>query len=214
VGPQACGNPFVNHFGPYDYRTAPPGIRKVVEDVHFTRGIETITQPKNTMFQEMAQDVEYTLNVFPNHARALLTMSRLVDRWRRDPAPGTRLPLECWFDRAVRFRPDDTVVRSLYAQFLHRRKRTDEGIAQLRIAIGHASDNGLSHYNIGLVAMELGDHALALQQAHRALALGFPRPELSAQLKALQQWREPSDMAAAPANAAASTPASPTQAPQ
>jgi hypothetical protein len=211
--PTNCGNPFVNHFGPYDFRTAPAGTRKVVEDVHFTRGIETITQPKNTMFHEMAQDVEYTLNVFPNHPRALLTMSRLAERWKRDPAPGTRLTVECWFDRAVRFRPDDTVVRALYARFLHSRKRTDEGLHQLRTASELAGDNGLSHFNIGLMFVELGAHELALTSAHRALALGFPRTELADQIKAAGKWREPAPaQAAGPATAASEAASQPSMA--
>ncbi len=203
TGPQACGNPFQNHYGPFDYRAASATVRKIVEEVHFTIGVETITRPATTMFHDMAQDVQYTLNVFPNHHRALITMSRLADRWQRDPPPGTKLPVECWFDRAVRFRPDDTVARSLYAQWLHKRKRGPEGVQQLKVAVEHAKDNPLSHYNIGLVAMEIGDHALALQQAHKAQALGYPRPELADALKRVGRWVEP---AAPPPGDAASSP--------
>jgi hypothetical protein len=40
-----CGNPFVNHYGPFDYRTATASTRKLVEDFHFTIGIETDLAP-------------------------------------------------------------------------------------------------------------------------------------------------------------------------
>lgn len=214
TGPQACGNPFQNHYGPFDYRSASPTVRKIVEEVHFTPGIEMMTRPKNTMIHDMAQDVEYTLNVFPNHHRALITMSRLAERWSRDPPPGTNMPVECWFDRAVRFRPDDTVARSLYAQWLHKRKRGTEGVQQLKVAVEHVKDNPMSHYNIGLVAMEIGDHALALQQAHKALAMGYPRQELAEALKRAGRWTEPpleppADAASLPGAAAAADPAAP-----
>lgn len=211
TGPQACGNPFRNHFGPYDFRTAPAETRKLVEDYHFTPGVESMTQPKNTMRSDMAQDVAYTLKVFPNHHRALITMSRLSQRAKRDPPPGTDITVECWFDRAVRFRPDDTVARSLYAQFLARSNRQADAERQLRLAQEHAQDNPLSHYNIGLVAMEAGLHRLALEQAHRALALGLPLQELAEQLRRANAWVEPGS-AAAPAESGtpASSPALPS----
>lgn len=203
TGAQNCGNPFVNHYGPHDFRQTTPASRKLVEEFHFTIGIETMTRPKNTLFHEMAQDVEYTLGVFPNHPRALNTMARLAERWKRDPPPGTKLSVECWFDRAVRFRPDDTVVRSLYAQWLHKRKRKDDAVRQLRIAREHARENALSVYNIGLVAFEVGDHELALQLAHEARRLGFPRQELPDLLKKANRWAEPAAEAGVPASSPA-----------
>lgn len=187
----ACGDPFRNHFGPFDYRTAPPATRKMVEDFHFTPGIESMTRPVNTMMHEMAQDVSYTLGVFPNHARALVTMRRLSEKYKADPAPGTTRSVECWFDRAIRFRPEDTVPRALYAQFLAKRKRKDEAISQLEIAATHAQDNPLSIFNIGLVYLEMEQYDRALKHAHQALKLGYPRTELSDELKRLNKWAEP-----------------------
>ena len=190
-GPEVCGNPFINHYGPYDYRTAGPTVRKIVEEVHFTPGIETMTRPKNTMFHEMGQDVEYTLSVFPNHHRALITMERLSIRWKQDPAPGSKLPVECWFDRAVRYRPDDTVARALFAQFLGRRNRSADAVRHLEFASDQAKENALSQYNIGLVFLELGQHERALRQAHRALSMGYTRTDLADSLKKIGKWADP-----------------------
>lgn len=187
----ACGDPFRNHFGPFDYRTAPPETRKMVEDFHFTPGIESMTRPVNTMMHDMAGDVSYTLQVFPNHARALVTMRRLSEKYKSDPPPGTTRSVECWFDRAIRFRPQDTVPRALFAQFLGKRKRMDEAISQLETATTHAQDNPLSLYNIGLVYLEMEQYDRALKHAHLALKLGYPRTELSDELKRLKKWVEP-----------------------
>lgn len=186
-----CGNPFQNHFGPWDYRTARKEDIKIVENAHFTAGVESMTRPKNTMLHEIAQDVAYTLGVFPNHHRALLTMVRLSEKYKRDPPPGTNMSLDCYFDRAIRFRPDDTVARSLYAQFLGKRKRKDEAIQHLEVAIKQAVDNPISQYTIGTVFLELGEFGRALAQAHKARAMGLEWRELEDILKASGRWKDP-----------------------
>ncbi len=188
-----CGNPFRNHYGPYDYRSASNETRLVVERVHFTQGIEMMVKPGTTTMGNMAQDVAYTLHVFPNHHRALITFSRLAERHKSDPPPGASRTVECYFDRAVRFRPDDTVARMLYAQFLDRKQRRPEALRQLDVAAGHAKDNPISHYNLGLVYLEMGAADKALQHAHQALALGWPKTELKERLKAAGHWRDPTE---------------------
>ena len=185
-----CGNPFVNHFGPFDYRSATQSDRQLVERAHFTPGIESMTTPGTTTRREMAGDVAYTLAVFPNHHRALITMSRLAARYQSDPAPGTKMTVECWFDRAIRFRPDDTVARALYAQFLFKKNRKEEALQQLGIAETHAKDNPLSHYNLGLLYFEFGDFEKAGAQARIARDLGAPQTQLIDQLKAAGKWKD------------------------
>ena len=186
-----CGDPFRNHFGPWDYRSARKQDIEIVERAHFTPGIESLTRPQNTMVHEMAQDVAYTLGVFPNHPRALLVMVRLAEKYKTDPPPGTKTSLDCWFDRAVRYRPDDTVVRSIYAQYLGKRKRKEEAIQHLNFAIQQAADNPISQYTIGTVFLELGEFERALAQAHKARAQGVQWPELETSLKAAGHWKEP-----------------------
>ncbi len=81
----------------------------------------------------------------------------------------------------------------LYAQYLHKHKRTPEALAQLQVASDLAKDNGFTHYNIGLVYFEMGQYDLALAQAHKAKALGFDQPELAQMLTAKNQWKEPAN---------------------
>ena len=199
VSETSCGNPFVNHFGPFDYRTAPAATKALVENIHFTSGVATLTKPATTMFTMMGQDIGYTLQVFPNHHRALLTMERAGDRFKRDPPPGANFTVECWYLRAVRYRPDDTVARALYAQFLGRRQRIPEAVRQLDQAAEIAKDSALSLFSIGLVFVELGLHDKALPLAHKVQAMGYLRPELINALKAAGRWSEAPEEPEAPA---------------
>ena len=196
-----CGNPFVNHFGPFDYRTASPADKKLVEDYHFTPGVEAMVRPANTTYREMAGDVGYTLHVFPNHPRALLTMMRLGDRYKSPQPPGAKFTVDCYFERAAQFRPDDTVVRGLYATYLARTGRKPEALQHLAVARRAAGDNPMSNYSIGAVYFELGEFDLAVEQAHKAAALGFPGKGLEDALKKGKHWREPAP-GDAPDNAA------------
>lgn len=193
-----CGMVYTDHYGPFDYRNQ-RGAIKVVEDFHFTAKVESLMGGQSG---DIGGDLNYTLRASPNHHRALVSLMRWVERSKADRTRGMDFPADCYFDRAIRFRPDDTVVRALYAQFLHKRKRTDEGLKQLDAAAGMAEDNALSHYNLGLVYLELGAADRALAQAHRAMALGFPRQDLANELRKQGRWQDPAP--AAPAAGASS----------
>lgn len=201
-----CGMIYTDHYGPYDFRTQKRSI-KVVEDFHFTAKVESLLGAQSGY---IGGDLNYTLRASPNHARALIAVTRWVEKNKADQTRGMDFPVACYYDRAVRFAPDDPVVRALYARFLHQRKRTAEGLKHLDVAVSHAGDNGLSHYNLGLVYLELDESDKALARAHEALRLGFTRPELADLLKKAGRWVEPAAAAAsaAGASAAASTAAS------
>lgn len=191
VSPATCGNPFKNHFGPWDYRTARRADIEIVEKAHFTPGVESLTKPATTTYGKMASDVSYTLHVFPNHHRALISMIRLGERYNADQPPGASYIVECYLDRATRFRPDDTVVLTLYAQYLGKNKRKDEAIAKLGMALHYADDKPITHYSIGAAFLELGEYDRALVEAHKAKELGIPWMELEDALKAAGRWKEP-----------------------
>jgi hypothetical protein len=201
-----CGNPFQNHFGPWDYRSAPPDKKRMVEQPHFPLGVETLTKPSKTTFGMMAQDVGYTLRVFPNHHRALITMSRLADRHKTDEPPGARFTLNCYFDRAVRFAPDDTVARLLYAQYLGKKGDKESAKYQVSEAARYAGDNALSSHNVGLVAFDLGLYDIAVSQAQKVASLGDPREELITRLRGINRW--PAGTPAADSASASQSPAS------
>lgn len=198
-----CGS-LSNAYGPYDYRTERGTPLRLVENAHFTPRVEVLIG--GAKGSPLVADLDYTLRAFPNHHRALVSIMRLTERAKSPYPPGLSRPAECYFERAVRWRPDDTVARMIYAKFLYLHKRPDEAKAQLERAAHDAGDNPMTHYNVGLVYLEGGNLTDALAQAHKAYALGFTRPELRERLKQSGHWREPEATVSAEAAASAAEP--------
>lgn len=199
AGNSACG-PLGNTFGPFDYRTERGEKLGLVEGAHFLPYIEALVRGKTNLTP--GPDIDYTLRAFPNNHRALLAMMRLGEKENTPKPQGSRYTVECWFERAVQFRPDDTTVRMIYATYLSKNKRVPDAIAHLEYATTIAKDNSFTHYNIGLIYFDMKIYDKALTQAHTALALGFVRTELRDQLEKVGKWQEP---AAAPTEIPAGT---------
>ena len=195
----ACGS-LANGYGPFDYRHERNGRLRIVEEYHFTPEVEALISGHTGY---LGDDLSYTLRTSPNHHRALMAVVRLGERTKSPQPPHMQYSIECYFDRAIRFQPDDTVVRALYAQYLFKSGRRSEAIQQLEVADSFASDNPLSHYNLGLIYFELKDYDRALDQEHKAKQLGLARPGLEDALRGVGRWREPSSVSP-PASAAAS----------
>lgn len=196
---QGCGD-LQNAYGPYDYRSEQNAL-KVVEGFHFSQEVELLIRGKTG---SLGDDLDYVLRASPNHHRALVAMTRLTEREKTQQPKGARYSMECYYERAVRFAKNDTVARSLYASYLSKQGREAEALAQLEYTAKLAPDNGFTQYNIGLIYLEMKKYDRALMQAHRAMELGFLRPDLATQLKQLGAWREPEPVTS---DAAASAPA-------
>jgi len=177
------------HYGPFDYRTHRPNLA-IVEKHHFTAGVEAGVA---SVTGDMMLDIGYTLKSSPNHHRALLTLVNLGAKTKSLQPGALEYSIECWFDRAIRFRADDTIVRMIYAQYLGQLGRVADAKQQLAVAANAADDNPLTYHNIGLILFELGDFDSALAQAHRARKLGFERSSLERLLKQRDKWREPTE---------------------
>ena len=196
----ACGSlSQMGGYGPYDYRTDKPKLG-IVEGAHFTPAVEALVRGNTSALP--GGDLDYTLRAIPNHHRALMAMMRYGEKMKSSQPQGTRYSVECYFDRALRFRPDDTIVRMIYATLLAKYARAPEAIQQLEQATASAGDNAFSHYNIGLIYFDLKQHKKALAQAHKAIALGFVQTALREQLQSVGKWTEPpGEAAVAPAPA-------------
>ena len=187
-------------YGPYDYRTDKDKL-PLVEGAHFTPKVESLTHGQSTT---LGGDIDYVLQRFPNHHRALVSVMRLVERKQAAEKELGRPP-ECYFERALRWRKDDVVARMLYAKFLADQGRKPEAISQLEIAAIYAKDFVLTHRNIGLLLLEMREFDRALVQAHKLLTLNDPDTRLRESLTRAGKWREPVLTPAPAASSADST---------
>lgn len=186
VPTSACGQlRSIGQYGPYDYRTDKEKL-PIVLGAHFTPEIEALIRGKTSTTP--GGDIDYTLRAIPNNHRALIAMMRLGEKEKTPQPRGSRYTVECWFERAVEFRPDDSIVRMIYSTFLHKQGRVSDAIAQLEIATTYAKDSAFTHYNIGLHYFDMKIYDKALVQAHKAINLGWQQPELQNQLTKLGKW--------------------------
>lgn len=173
-----CGD-LKNHYGPLDYRIANGAGFPLVEDAHFTEqvqnGLGGVTGP-------IGGDLDYTLRAIPNHPRALATIGAVSIRTKTAQLQGARYPTECYFERAVRFAPDDPVARAAYGNYLAATGKTSNALSMLKAAVEMAPENATINYNLGLVYMKLKDYDNAKIYADKAYSLGFPLPGLRNQL--------------------------------
>jgi len=176
--------------GPYDYRSAPALKISVVETHHFTPKVEQLQAGLSTAY--IGADIDFVLRYFPNHVRALVSMTALAKREKTDQPRGSRYRLDCWYDRAVRMAPTDMQVKVLYGYWLAKKGERALALEQLDQVTEESLDSGNMAYNLGLGYIEAGAYDKALAAAHVAYARGFPLPGLRNRLERAGKWREPS----------------------
>ena len=165
------------------------GLLKLVEDSHFTPTVEILQRGLSSALP--GPDISYTLRIYPNHHRALISMLALGEREKTSQPNGAAYSIECWFNRALRFSPDDYIVRMIYTQYLIKETRVKEAEQQLVYVADQSDENAFTHNNIGLLYAKLKNFEQALFHAHKAQALGLATPVLMAQLKKAGQWVDP-----------------------
>jgi predicted Zn-dependent protease len=182
---EPCGS-LINPVGPWDYRTATQEQRDLVERFHFKREQETLA--KGISVVSLAGDISYTLRAFPNHPRALMAMTNLAIREKRAQPSGSPFSMDCWFERAVRFRPDDGNVRLVYGVGLLKTGKVEAAIKQLEQADRMLPRDPNVHYNLGLAYFDAKDYEKSRMHAKLAYELGFPLPGLRDKLERVKQW--------------------------
>ena len=138
----------------------------------------------------MGGDLAYTLNAIPNHPRALRTT---IEYFKRNPMEArleTGMSIDCWMDRAIAYRPDDPLVRILYADELLKNGKRNDAVSQLQAAEQNANDSATIHYNLGLLYLDLKDYDRSVEHARKAYALGAPLAGLKNKLAQAGKWRE------------------------
>ncbi|MCC6198198.1 MAG: hypothetical protein IT518_27410 [Burkholderiales bacterium] len=174
--------------GPHDYRTPPADVLFRVEKFHYNRDVELLRKGLSTV--NIGEDLEFVLRYFPNHHRALNSMVKLGLREHTDTPRGNKDTVDCWFQRAIAFVPDDGVVNLIYAIWLDKRQGASEAATQLELARRNGPPNNANfQYNLGIVYLDIGDYEHALEAAHRAYALGYPLKGLQDRLQRAGKWR-------------------------
>lgn len=189
VNETICGSLYGLGIGPLDYQTAQgTDTIKLVESAHFTPGVESLTKGSTGSF---GGDLDYTLRAYPNHYRALATMSRLQFKEKKTQPYGAHWPVACYFERALRWRPNDANVKLVYGIHLFKDGKHKESVAQLDQAIGLGLDTGNAHYNLALALYETGNLQESVRHAVRAYRLGFSLPALKTKLQKAGKWPLP-----------------------
>jgi tetratricopeptide (TPR) repeat protein len=171
VVPQ-CGS-LQNAYGPFDYRD--PANQKqlaLVEQFHFSNDVETLRS------HNAISDLDYTLRAFPNHSRALNSLSRYALRGgRKWPNPSVR-SADCYFKRALAFRADDVPARMIYANHLARTGKVPEAEREYEQALALDPDGAEVNYNAGLFYLKIDRLEEAKKRAAVAYENGYPLPGL------------------------------------
>ena len=181
-----CGelNP-PGQYGPFDYRVAGKDKLYMVEKVHFSENIRNLKRGNGGF---LGGDISYTLMVFPNHYPALQALVKLSLREKNTKPQGASFTVECFFNRAIRWSPDDGIVWMLYANYLTEFKRYDDALEQYQVALMLQPENANFNYNIGLLYLKRKNYEQSVVYAKKAYGLGFPLSGLRNKLKIAGKW--------------------------
>lgn len=181
-----CGS-LENSYGPFDYRNS-AFVKNLylVESAHFTSNVETLESGSTAAMP--GHDLDYTLRAFPNHHRALNSMANYQIRFPGSVPPEASHTAECYFERALRFTPDDATVRMLRGIYYAKIGKNQKALDDYKYTLEKSPNSSQIHYNIGLLYVKLKNFKLARMHAKRAYELGFPLPGLRDQLKRSGEW--------------------------
>ena len=178
----SCGK-LVRDHGPFDYTNARHRARHlgVVEKHHFTDDVRNLRRGATTY---LAEDLEYVLNWFPNHHRALDAFSRLALRERKSRPNRAKVDIECRFQWARDVQPKDATVLVIEGFYYYRSGRHADARRPFLAAAALDPADPETQYNLGLGLTRLGEHEAARDFAERAYQQGYPLPALRDALKA------------------------------
>ncbi|NNM82144.1 MAG: hypothetical protein HKL98_06040 [Burkholderiales bacterium] len=175
-------------YGPFDY-TDPVAVAQnlpIVEKYHFQPQVEELIRGESG---SVIGDLDYVLRSFPNHHRALRSLTRLAMRAHSDRPDHAHFTVDCYFRRALGFAPQDPIVHLLYGNYLYDGGSAKLALDQFLQAEKLAPSNPNVLYNAGLMYFNLKEYDQALSYAKRAYAAGFPLQGLKLKLKKAGKWQ-------------------------
>lgn len=182
-------------YGPFDYTNYDHYTtkREIVESRHFTPNVEALISGESSY---LIGDIEYTLRVFPNHHRALVSLSKFEFQVEDAHDKLSKvIDLECYFQYATLYKPLDGIVRLIYGTYMHRKgvvERRKEFLERAEMQYNYAlqlmPNSAEVHYNLGLFYYDLNKMNLAVMHGNKAYELGFPLQGLKDKLKKKGVW--------------------------
>lgn len=152
-----CGS-LANSYGPFDYRDpiARSKHLRIVEAFHFTPDVAMLIH--GSTGTSITKDLDYTLRAFPNHYLALQS----VERYALNGGKMDVRPAECYFKRAVAFRPDDAGARIIYGNYLFQCTKLTNGLLRERLQCAGYTDPGYMDLRVLKSARQQYEMALKL----------------------------------------------------
>ncbi|TFH07830.1 MAG: tetratricopeptide repeat protein [Nitrosomonadales bacterium] len=182
-------------YGPFDYSNASHRKEKlpIVERAHFSQGTRNLIEGGRTVseyaYDWVGGDIDYTLRAFPNHYPALEAMAKIGLREKNVKVLHAQYNVECYFERAIRFKPSDGMVRMIYANYLLKLVgRRADAMEQYQIAAQILPENASINYNLGLLYLKEKNYEEATEHAKKAYELGFPLDGLRNNLMKIGKW--------------------------
>jgi tetratricopeptide (TPR) repeat protein len=132
-------------------------------------------------------NLDWTLRRWPNHLEAL---RGLIDYSQHGGRTYEFLPARCYFVLARATFPDDENVRLAEALFLWKSGDFQSAIAAYEGAIAAEPNSADAYYNLGLLYLDRKQYELAVGNARKAYALGYPLPGLRKKLQESGHWSD------------------------
>ena len=168
-----------------------------VEKAHFTREYQRAALRGDPLGVAVVYNLDYTLRHVPNHAPALFHFA-IFSHLLKNRSPSSYedlkkrldyfVPVECYYQYAVRFAPDDPNVRNAYGRYLTRIEQHEEAIKVFASVVKLAPKSAAAHYNLGLAYFAAKKYDEAAVAARKAYKLGYHRTELKERLKRKEHW--------------------------
>jgi len=178
-----------------------------VETYHFTAEVARGSAHGQSTVH-VIKDLDFTLRIFPNHYLALESVERYALSGGEFLA---ERPGECYFKRAIAFRPDDSGVRIIYGNYLLRCTKLKKELLRRRLqcagyddpaymdprvlkaareqyetALQLAPTSAEVNYNAALFYLDLNELSTAKRLASVAYGSGYPLMGLKKKLEAAE----------------------------
>ncbi|MFD2167332.1 hypothetical protein ACFSJY_13850 [Thalassotalea euphylliae] len=194
-----CGS-LDNHFGPFDYYdpanhqstgAQSQGKIRIVTKRHLTKSMLRL---KRGSTGSIADDLDYTLRAIPNHPKGLDLASRFELERKNSATFAKRhkklfLSADCYFERAMRFQPEEGETAMIYGIHKHRFKQYDQAVVAYKKAERLGLDNIQLSYNLALSYVAMQNYEAALPIAKQVYAEGFPLDGLKNKLISAGVWQ-------------------------